>query len=62
MRLDEAKQHHRLKERNAELYTRFVNEWIPMEKMYFEAFRIPEKCDYIIENNTVVKDNGVKNE
>jgi len=62
MQLDEVKQHKRLKERNSELYARFVNEWIPMEKMYFEAFRIPEKCDYIIENNTTVKDNGVQND
>ena len=62
MRLDEAEQHLRLKERNAELYTRFVGEWIPMENLYFETFHIPEKCDYIIENNSTVKINGEKNE
>ena len=50
MRLDENEQHKRLKKRNPELYKRFVDEWIPMEHKYFEAFDIPEKCDYLIEN------------
>lgn len=27
-----------------EKYQRFVNEWIPMENQYFEAYRIRDKC------------------
>jgi len=47
MQIDEATQKHRLKERNPELYDRFVNEWIPMESKYFEEFDIREKCTYV---------------
>jgi len=55
MRIDDAKQLQRLKERNPGLYSRFINEWIPMENLYFEAFGIPEKCDYIIEDTIIIE-------
>ena len=51
MHLDEAEQRRRLMERNAQLYERFVSEWIPMENKYFKAFDIPGMCDHIIENS-----------
>jgi len=47
MHLDETEQRHRLMERNAKLYERFIQEWIPMENKYFEHFKISEKCDYV---------------
>jgi len=50
MRLDEALQLQRLEERNPMLYERFVNEWIPLENKYFDAFNIPEKCDFILDD------------
>ncbi|MCL2628867.1 MAG: hypothetical protein FWD44_09275 [Oscillospiraceae bacterium] len=46
MRLDEDEQKRRLKERNPELYERFLSEWIPMESKYFEAFNVREKCTH----------------
>ena len=49
--LDETVQRRRLSERNAEIYERFVNEWIPMETGYFEFFRISEKCDFIFDTS-----------
>jgi len=45
MELDESEQHRRLMERNQNMYSRFVNEWIPLENRYFEAFQIPQKCE-----------------
>ena len=47
MQIDEDEQHRRLKERNPQLYQRFLEEWIPMESMYFDAYDIAEKCTYI---------------
>ena len=49
MQIDKDEQHRRLKERNPELYERFLSEWIPMESKYFEAYNILEKCTHIIE-------------
>lgn len=34
----------RLQNRPAHLYRRFVEEWIPMENRYFEAFGIRQRC------------------
>ncbi|MBQ8613412.1 MAG: hypothetical protein IJ416_04280 [Ruminiclostridium sp.] len=34
----------RLERRNPVLLSRFINEWIPMEEKYFEAFGIAERC------------------
>ena len=36
----------RILKRPAFLHRRFFEEWIPMEKMYFDHFRIPETCDF----------------
>ncbi|MDR0325680.1 MAG: uridine kinase [Oscillospiraceae bacterium] len=43
--VDAEEQRRRLLERNPERYDRFINEWIPMENRYFEAFQIFAKCD-----------------
>jgi uridine kinase len=45
LRVSEAEQRRRLQERSPDLYDRFINEWIPMENVYFETFRIAELCD-----------------
>jgi uridine kinase len=39
----------RISERNPMLAERFISEWIPMENAYFDAFKIPEKCDLLFE-------------
>ena len=52
LRLDESEQRHRLLERNAALYDRFVNEWIPMENRYFEHFKIADKCDFVFDTGS----------
>jgi len=46
--LDPAGQRRRLAERSPCLLDRFIHEWIPMENRYFDAFQIPEKCDFVI--------------
>ena len=43
--VDPKLQRQRIMERPAFLHRRFFEEWIPMENRYFEAFRIPGKCD-----------------
>jgi len=45
MELEEGEQNRRLMERSPNMYERFVNEWIPLENKYFEAFQIPQKCE-----------------
>ncbi|MEC9485668.1 MAG: AAA family ATPase [Candidatus Izemoplasma sp.] len=41
----------RLKQRSQpHIYERFINEWIPLEDAYFEAFNIIDEADIIIEN------------
>ena len=45
--LDEKEQSRRLMERNAAMYEKFVNQWIPLENRYFEAFDIKAKCDFV---------------
>jgi len=49
MKISEEEQRRRIKERNPDLYERFINEWIPMEERYFREFGIEEKCDIVIE-------------
>jgi len=48
--IDEVSQLRGLKVRSPHLLERFINEWIPMENMYFEHFGIPEKCDLLFDN------------
>lgn len=45
--IDEELQKQRLRERNPELYDRFISEWIPMENKYFGFFGIKDKCDLV---------------
>ena len=44
--LEESEQRRRLKKRDAFLYERFLNEWIPMERKYFEHFNIAGQCGF----------------
>jgi uridine kinase len=47
--IDPDTQSQRILDRNGEvLHRRFQNEWIPMENVYFNAFRIREKCDVVL--------------
>ena len=48
--LGEAEQRRRLLARNAGLYERFICEWIPMENLYFNHFKIAEKCDFVFDS------------
>ncbi len=42
----------RIEKRNSpEMAKRFFEEWIPLERVYFDAFGIKEKCDICIEIN-----------
>ena len=45
--VDEEERRKRILTRPAFLHERFFNEWIPMEEMYAEHFRIREKADLI---------------
>ena len=45
LEIEEDVQRQRLLKRSPHLYERFINEWIPMENMYFERFKIPDKCE-----------------
>jgi uridine kinase len=40
--IDQAEQHRRLAARNPRLLDRFINEWLPMEKIYFDTFKPQE--------------------
>lgn len=47
--VDEEEQKRRIAERSsAELYRRFIEEWIPKEELYFRHFGIRGKCDIVI--------------
>ena len=47
--VDETEQRHRLLGRSANLYDRFIHEWIPMEDKYFECFEVRRKCDLVFD-------------
>ncbi|MBR6514566.1 MAG: hypothetical protein IKT46_07015 [Clostridia bacterium] len=49
--IDPELQRERILKRNPNMADRFFNEWIPLEKTYFESTRIPEKCDIVISVN-----------
>ena len=50
--IDEKLQRERILKRNTPvLAQRFFDEWIPLEKRYFNEMRIKEKCDLIIKIN-----------
>ncbi len=47
--LDEAEQHRRILNRNGEVvYKRFRDQWIPLETLYFDAYKIKAKADLTI--------------
>ncbi len=47
--LESEEQKRRIIERDGEQkYKRFINEWIPMEKKYFEEYKIKSKCNLIV--------------
>ncbi len=51
LRTSPHKQRQRILERNGPvLYKRFLEEWIPLENQYFNAFHIEEQCDLVIES------------
>ena len=39
----------RIANRNPDKLDRFINEWIPLEEKYFEAYEVEKAADYIIE-------------
>jgi len=47
MRISMNDQRSRLLSRNADLYGRYIDEWIPMERKYFDHFNIPGTCDLV---------------
>jgi uridine kinase len=52
MAIDSEEQKRRIYERNGPfMYDKFIKEWIPKEKRYFDQMNIREKCDLIIDNN-----------
>ncbi|MBE5761770.1 MAG: hypothetical protein E7334_07215 [Clostridiales bacterium] len=49
LNIDEKTQADRILKRNGfDMQQRFLNEWIPLEKIYFEHFDIRNKCDIVI--------------
>lgn len=46
--IEKTKQLDRLEHRNAKLMNRFLNEWLPMEEKYFEAFSVRDRASYIL--------------
>ncbi len=48
LRVDPFVQKARIAARNGAMLPRFVNEWIPLEQRYFEAFEIEKKSDLVV--------------
>jgi hypothetical protein len=48
MSVNEETQLKRLYTRNPNLYSKFVNEWLPLEANYFKTEQLEEIADYII--------------
>lgn len=48
LEVDSEEQLRRLEKRNAKMVDRFINEWLPMENKYFDAFSVKERADYIL--------------
>ena len=47
LRIGPDEQSRRLLDRNPKMYDKFINEWIPMENIYFNVFHISEECDFV---------------
>lgn len=41
----------RIYQRPQRVHERFFKEWIPMEKLYFDYFQIPNYCDFCLDMN-----------
>lgn len=54
--VDEEEQLRRLAKRAPELLERFRNEWIPLEKRYFEAYDIKKRADVVIRCENPLKE------
>ena len=46
--VEPATQRERIMCRDGQRAVMFFNRWIPLEKMYFTAFDLPARCDYIL--------------
>lgn len=52
--LDPGRQLERIRKRSGEgLLRRFVQEWIPMENLYFKHFNIPQASDLVIDTSSL---------
>ncbi len=51
--VDENLQIERLEKRNPHLITRFINEWIPKEELYFKTYKIADNADIVIDTNNI---------
>lgn len=49
LKADKNEQLKRLRERDAQKYSRYVEQWIPMENKYFDTFNIMDQCDIVID-------------
>lgn len=54
MTISDALRIQRIQKRNPDKINDFMNKWIPLEEKYFEAFHIQEKCDYVLDADTLV--------
>lgn len=48
VKTDKEAQLQRLTQRSPQMLSRFIEQWIPMEKKYFNTFGIEEKCPIVI--------------
>lgn len=55
--IDKNTQNMRLKKRSEELYNRFVQEWLPLEEIYFNYYHIKTKADLIINGSMILNQN-----
>ena len=54
LRIDEETQRMRLfKRNNPQLQKRFIEEWIPLESLYFKNMNVEERCDLVFEANDI---------
>ncbi len=51
--VDQDEQLERLKIRNPRLLNRFIDEWIPLEEIYFKTFEILENADLVINTSNI---------
>ena len=49
--LNKEEQIERLKKRNPNMLNNFIQRWIPLEELYFNAFSIQDKCNILIDTS-----------